>query len=408
MSGRTGWVDATGGVSGDMLLGACLDAGVDLAVVREAIDRLDLPERVEVTSEPTLRAGIGATRAIVSSAESRHRRTLGDVLALLDALDPAVRTPAGAVFRALAEAEARVHRVAAEEVHFHEVGALDSIADVVGVVAALGWLSLDRLVCSPIALGGGRARTEHGPIPVPGPAVVELLRAHGAPGFGGPVDIELATPTGVALMVTLADGFGPLPELLPERVGAGAGAAEPEGHANLTRLVVGVPADGAAASVREVVLEANVDDLDPRLWPGVLTALLGAGASDAWLTPILMKKGRPAHTLSVLAPPEHLGRLERIVLTHTTTIGLRRSPVDKVALPRETVEVEVYGETVRVKLARLDGEVVTATPEYDDVARVAAARGVPERLVMEAARRESGDRSSLSSPETDPDSPLPG
>jgi len=408
MSGRTGWVDATGGLSGDMLLGACLDAGVDLAVVRGAIDRLDLPERVEVTSEPTLRAGIGATRAIVSSTESRHRRTLGDVLALLDALDPAVRTPAGAVFRALAEAEARVHRVAAEEVHFHEVGALDSIADVVGVVSALGSLSLERLVCSPIALGGGRARTEHGPIPVPGPAVVELLRAHGAPGFGGPVDIELATPTGVALMVTLADGFGPLPELRPERVGAGAGAAEPEAHANLTRLLVGVPADDAAAAAREVVLEANVDDLDPRLWPGVLTALLGAGASDAWLTPILMKKGRPAHTLSVLAAPEHVGRLERIILTHTTTIGLRRSPVDKVALPRETAEVEVYGETVRVKLARLDGEVVTATPEYDDVARVAAARGVPERLVMEAVRVESGDLWSLPSPETDADSPPPG
>ena len=173
------------------------------------------------------RAGIGATRAIVSTAESRHRRTLPDVLALLEGLDPAVRTPAAEVFRHLADAEGRVHRVPAEEVHFHEVGALDSIADVVGVVAALGSLDLDRLVCSPIALGGGRARTEHGPIPVPGPAVVELLRAHDAPGFGGPIDIELATPTGVALMVTLADGFGPLPEIRPELVGAGAGTAEP-------------------------------------------------------------------------------------------------------------------------------------------------------------------------------------
>jgi uncharacterized protein (TIGR00299 family) protein len=386
MSGRTGWVDATGGLSGDMLLGACLDAGVDLDVARGAIARLDLPERVEVTSEPTQRAGIGATRAIVSTADSRHRRTLPDVLALLDRLDADVRTPATAVFRALAEAEARVHRTPVDEVHFHEVGALDSIADVVGVVAALGSLGLDRLVCSPIALGGGRAHTEHGPIPVPGPAVVELLRASGAPGFGGPVDIELATPTGVALMVTLADAFGPLPELRPQAVGAGAGAAEPEGHANLTRLVVGTPAEHDSAAVPEVVIEANVDDLDPRLWPGVLGALLDAGASDAWLTPILMKKGRPAHTLSVLARPDLVGRLERIVLTHTTTIGLRRHHVDKVALPRETVSVEVYGERVRVKVARLDGEAVTATPEYDDVARVAVAKGLPERVVMEAAR----------------------
>ncbi|MET0524974.1 MAG: nickel pincer cofactor biosynthesis protein LarC [Nocardioides sp.] len=391
MTGRIGWVDATGGLSGDMLLGACLDAGADLAVVRAAIDRLDLRERVEVTSEPTQRAGIGATRAIVSTAESRHRRTLPDVLALLEGLDPAVRTPAAEVFRHLADAESTVHRVPAEEVHFHEVGALDSIADVVGVVAALGSLGLDRLMCSPIALGGGRARTEHGPIPVPGPAVVELLRAHDAPGFGGPVDFELATPTGVALMVTLADGFGPLPELRPELVGAGAGAAEPEGHANLTRLVVGSPVATGAAAVREMVLEANVDDLDPRLWPGVLTALMEAGASDAWLTPILMKKGRPAHTLSVLARPDLVAELERVVLAHTTTIGLRRHAVDKVALPRETAEVEVYGEQVRVKLARLDGEVVTATPEYDDVARVAALKGLPERVVLDAARAAAGD-----------------
>ena len=386
MTGRIGWVDATGGLSGDMLLGACLDVGADLAVVRAAIDRLDLPERVEVTGEPTQRAGIGATRAIVSTAEARHRRTLPDVLALLERLDPGVRGPAAEVFRHLADAEGRVHRVPADEVHFHEVGALDSIADVVGVVAALGSLDLDRLVCSPIALGGGRARTEHGPIPVPGPAVVELLRAHDAPGFGGPVDIELATPTGVALMVTLADGFGPLPELRPELVGVGAGAAEPEGHANLTRLVVGNPVATGAAATREVMLEANVDDLDPRLWPGVLSALMDAGASDAWLTPILMKKGRPAHTLSVLGRPDVVPGLERVVLAHTTTIGLRRHAVDKVALPRETLEVVVYGERVRVKLARLAGEVVTATPEYDDVARVAALKGLPERVVVDAAR----------------------
>ncbi len=384
MTGRIAWVDATGGVSGDMLLGACLDAGVDVTVVRDAIARLELPERVDVSAEPVERAAIGATRALVSTAETRQRRTLPDVLALLDALEPRVRDRAADVFRALAAAEARVHRVAVDDVHFHEVGALDSIADVVGVVAALDSLDVDRLVCSPIALGGGRAGTEHGPIPVPGPAVVELLRAHDAPGFGGPVDMELATPTGVALMVTLADAFGPLPELRPELVGAGAGAADPDGHANLTRLVVGTPVP--ASPVREVVLEANVDDLDPRLWPGVLTALMEAGAADAWLTPVVMKKGRPAYTLSVLAAPDRVDALERVMLTHTSTIGLRRYAVDKVALPREIAEVEVYGETVRVKLARLDGEVVTATPEWDDVARVAATKGLPEREVLEAAR----------------------
>jgi uncharacterized protein (TIGR00299 family) protein len=389
---RIGWIDATAGVSGDMLLGACLDAGADLAVIQAAIDRLDLPESVELCAEPALRGGLAATRAVLRTAESRSARRLADVLDLLDRLDAEVRDGAAAVFQALATAEARVHRMPVAQVHFHEVGALDSIADVVGVVAAIHALGLDRLVCSPIALGGGRASTEHGPIPVPGPAVVELLRAHHAPGFGGPVDTELATPTGVALMVTLADEFGPMPTLRPDAIGVGAGSKEPEGHPNIVRLIVGSAAPGATEPA--VVIEANVDDLDPRLWPGVLAALMDAGASDAWLTPILMKKGRPAHTLTVLCPPDLADDLGRIVLTHTTSIGLRRHPVHKTPLDREIVSVDVYGESVRVKVARLEGSVVTSTPEYDDVARVAAARGVPERHVLDAARaavvRESG------------------
>ena len=396
MTGRCGWIDATGGISGDMLLGACVDAGVELAVVQAAIDRLGLPEAVRVTAEPAMRAGLGGTRVRVEADPTDVRRTLADVLALLDHADAAVRDPAAAVFRALAEAEARVHRMPVERVHFHEVGALDSIADVVGVVAGFASLRLDRLVCSQIALGGGRADTAHGPIPVPGPAVIELLRGHDAPGVGGPVETELATPTGVALAVTLADRFGPLPGLRPELVGVGAGERDPVGHANITRLVVGAAGEtGGAADLtgpdsREdeeaVVLETNVDDLDPRLWPAVLAELLDAGASDAWLSPILMKKGRPAHTLSVLTAPEHIAALERIVFTGTTTIGLRRRRVTKRALPRETITVEVHGHPVRVKLARLDGEVVNAVPEYDDVAAAAAAEGVRVAVMLDRAR----------------------
>ncbi|MBO0845202.1 MAG: nickel pincer cofactor biosynthesis protein LarC [Nocardioides sp.] len=393
MSGRVGWVDATHGISGDMLLGACLDAGVELAVIQAAIDRLGLPEPIAVTREPVRRGALAATKAVVSKGTSDRRRTLVDVLALLDRSDPDVGASAAAVFRTLAEAEARVHQVEVEKVHFHEVGALDSIADVVGVVAGLRALGMNRLVCSPIALGGGRAQTEHGPIPVPGPAVVELLRASSAPALGGPVEIELATPTGVALMVTLADEFGPLPSMRPELVGMGAGDRDPEGHPNLTRLVVGeafgttTEADGLEPALAPaVVLEANVDDLDPRLWPQVLAELLAAGASDAWLTPILMKKGRPAHTLSVLASPEYTERLEQVVFAQTSTIGLRRHPVDKRALAREFVVVEVHDQQIRVKVARLNGRIVNAVPEYDDVARVAAERGVPATLVLDEAR----------------------
>jgi hypothetical protein len=211
--------------------------------------------------------------------------------------------------------------------------------------------------------------------------------------LGGPVDVELATPTGVALMTALADEFGPLPSGTPVHIGTGAGSRDPDGHANVTRLVVGESTDDVTTeATTEVVLEANVDDLDPRLWPQVLTDLLAAGASDAWLTPILMKKGRPAHTLSVLADPAQADALERIVLTHTSTIGVRRYPVGKRALPRETVEVEVYGAPVRVKIARLDGKIVNAAPEYDDVARVAAEHDLPAKLVLDAARAAAAER----------------
>jgi uncharacterized protein (DUF111 family) len=224
-------------------------------------------------------------------------------------------------------------------------------------------------------------------VPVPGPAVVELLRARNAPAFGGPVETELATPTGVALMTVLAAEFGPLPSLRLASVGVGAGSKDPAGHPNITRLIVGEPAAEAVASVEAaVVLEANVDDLDPRLWPQVLAELLDAGASDAWLTPILMKKGRPAHTLSVLAEPGRAAELERLVFRHTSTIGLRVRPVDKVVLPRESVVVDVSGHSVHVKIARLDGDVVNAVPEYEDVARVAAELGVPAKTVLDAAR----------------------
>lgn len=388
MTQRIGWIDATGGVSGDMLLGACLDAGVQLAVVQAAIDQLGLPEPIVIEVEQVQRAGLGATRALVRAPGSQQLRTLAEITELLRKLDDALCQQATAVFTALADAEAHVHRMPVEQVHFHELGALDSIADVVGVIAALRELDVTRLISSPIALGGGQAETAHGPIPVPGPAVVELLRARQVPGFGGPVPVELATPTGVALLAVLADEFASLPLLRPELVGVGAGGRDPAGHANITRLVVGESetTDLPLRSEPTVILEANVDDLDPRLWPPVLAELLAAGASDAWLTPIVMKKGRPAHMLSVLAEPARVASLERLVFRHTSTIGLRRRSAEKVALARESLIVEVYGAQVRVKIARLDGEIVNAVPEYEDLARVAAAQGLPVIEVLDAAR----------------------
>ena len=382
-----GWVDCASGVAGDMLLGALVDVGVDLAVMQAAVDDV-ASEPLRLKAERAERAGLAATRVHVEGIDSTTHRTWADVRALLDAcpLETPVREQAHAVFGLLARAEARVHGREPDEVHFHEVGALDAVADVVGVCAGLNALGLTQLVISPVALGGGTTASAHGRLPVPAPAVVELLR--GVPTFGGPVDVELTTPTGAALLAVHATGWGPQPPMTVVAQGLGAGTRDFPGHPNVTRLMLGeaaVPTDDPADVSAALVLETNVDDLDPRLWPGVIDALLEAGASDAWLTPILMKKGRPAHTLHVLAPPQHVEAARRIVLTHTSAIGLRELAVAKHALPRSTITVAVDGEPVRVKLALLDGEVVNAQPEYADVTAAARALDMPAKVVLAQA-----------------------
>lgn len=399
------WVDASSGASGDMLLGALAGLGVPLGVMAEAVDKV-APGQVTLRAEDVRRGGFAATRCHVEVADTAEHRTWRDVERLLAeaGLHEDVRALAHDVFARLAEAEGAVHGCDPAEVHFHEVGALDAIADVVGVCAGMvhlgGEAGLPRVVVSPVALGGGTVRSAHGTLGVPPPAVVELLR--GVPSYGGPVDLELCTPTGAALLATLADDWGPQPAVAVDRVGVGAGGRDPEGHANALRLLVGHVVDGrsvAPAPVAPVettagapyLLETNVDDLDPRLWPGVIAALLEAGASDAWLTPILMKKGRPAHTLSVLVAAAGVERVRREVYRHTSTIGMREQRVGKHALDREMTQVEVGGHPVAVKVARLDGEVLNAQPEFEDVAAAARALGRPATAVMAEAVALAGD-----------------
>jgi len=382
---RTGWLDASSGVSGDMLLGALLGVGVPLEVVQAAVDAVS-PEPVTLGVEHVTRNGFAAIRCHVRVADSVTARTWADVRVLLEgaALPPSVAQRALAAFGRLADAEAAVHGTTAEEVHFHEVGALDAIADVVGVAAGFAHLGLDRLVCSPVAVGGGTVRIAHGPVGVPVPAVVELLR--GVPSYGGPVDLELTTPTGAALIVTLADEFGPQPPLAVDDVGVGAGGRDLEGHANVLRLLVGSAAETSATGAGALVIETNVDDLDPRLWPDVIAALLAVGAADAWLTPILMKKGRPAHTLHVLVSQPAAAAVRREIFRQTSTIGLREHTFAKTALDREFLAVEVDGQHVAVKLARLDGELMNVQPEYADVVAAAAALGRPVKEVLAQAQ----------------------
>jgi len=388
------WFDCSSGVSGDMMLGALLDAGAPLAVVQAAVDAV-APEPVRLRTEQVTRGGLRATKVHVECAESTTPRTWRDLRGLLEdagGLNDDIRGRALAVFAALAAAEGRVHGVAPEQVHFHEVGALDALADVVGACAALVALHIHSFSAGPVTLGWGDVHAAHGTLPVPVPAVVELLR--GAPVRGGDVEGELTTPTGAALIGTLCDGWGPTADFaVLTGQGVGAGSRDVPGRPNVVRVLLGkgivtlaTPAVGGVPNwMVPLLLETNVDDLDPRLWPAVLARLLDAGASDAWLTPILMKKGRPAHTLSVLVPAERADAVRRLVFTETTALGMREQHVGKTALARETHTVDVAGQSVRVKVGLLDGAVVNTQPEYEDVAAAAAALGRPVKAVLAAA-----------------------
>ncbi|MFI1027001.1 nickel pincer cofactor biosynthesis protein LarC [Streptomyces sp. NPDC020951] len=386
------WFDCSAGAAGDMLLGALLDAGASLTVVRDAVEAV-APGSVRLRVESVRRCGLAATKAHVDTVADPPHRTWRSIRALLAkaSLPEPVRDRAQSVFASLARAEAAVHGVAAEEVHFHEVGALDAIADVVGVCAAFHDLSVATATATPLVLGSGRTRAAHGELSVPAPAVLRLLADHGAPAESGRFPQEMCTPTGAALVLSLCSAWGQMPSLHVRGTGTGAGTRDLPDVANVVRVVLGtVPQDTTDATdamqamhaTAAVVVEANVDDLDPRLWPQVLARLLALGASDAWLTPILMKKGRPAHTLSVLCTPASLPAVRESMVRETSTIGTREHPVGKTELARETRKVDVDGVPVRVKIARLRGHVVNVQPEYEDVADAAQQLGIPLKTAL--------------------------
>lgn len=382
MSGRQvlAWFDCTAGASGDMLLGALLDAGADLGQVRAAVAALD-DRQIRLEVREVSRHGLRASKLDVITARDPEPRSWREVRGLLEGagLAEPVRIAALAVFSRLAAAEAGIHGVGVEDVHFHEVGALDAIADVVGTCAALHALGVEQVHASPVALGSGTARTRHGVLPVPVPAVVALLAEVGAPVLPGRAEVELCTPTGAALLATLARSFGPMPAMRLTASGTGAGGRDLEQNPNVVRVLLG-SADCIAqeAPGRAVVLETTVDDLDPRLWPEVISRLLAAGASDAWLTPVLMKKGRPGHVLSVLSPPALAPTLRELVFRETPTLGLREREVDKHELARSFVGVEIGRQPIAVKLGFLpSGEFVTVQPEYADALAASVALGLP-------------------------------
>jgi uncharacterized protein (TIGR00299 family) protein len=392
---RLAYVDAIAGVAGDMLLGALLDAGADPDRVRDGLRRLGA-RGLDLVTATEHRHGIAACRVVsVVSPDpgASPRRTWADVRALLDAaeLPPRARTRAQAVFAALARAEGRVHGVAPETVHFHEVGALDAIGDVCGIVLALEDLGVDELACSSLpAPVGGLVDSAHGRLPLPAPATLELLR--GAPVHGVEGRVELVTPTGAAVVAALAVEFGPVPAIRLESVGYGAGARELADRPNVVRVLLGQRVEagaglGAAGGREEAVLiETNLDDLSPELVPDAAERCFAAGALDVWVVPAQMKKGRPGVVFSALARPGDEEAVARAVLRETSALGVRVTPARRWELERRWTAVEVApGEAVRVKLGSLDGRTVNAAPEHDDCLAVARRTGRPVKAVWAAA-----------------------
>ena len=385
------WIDASAGIAGDMLLGALVDAGADLEVVQRSIDAV-IPGSVRLETETVTRAGLRAikinVRVLVGDPPHRTWRSIRDLLASAELPAP-VRDSASAVFARLAEVEANVHDVPAETVHFHEVGALDSIADVVGVCAALHAIGDVSVSAGVVSLGSGVTSSSHGEVAVPVPAVTQLARGWRVQA-GGPG--ELTTPTGMALLATLADEQTELPAMELGAVGVGAGTADRPGRANVTRVLLGsmsAPHNDSADDA--VVLEANIDDLDPRMWPGILTQLLSAGALDAWLVPILMKKGRPAHTLCALARRDAVAPIRDIILSVTSTLGVRHHGVSRLALPRAWIDVEIGSGAIPVKIGYRDGVILQVTPEFDAIATYAARQGEPEHSILQRALAAAAD-----------------
>ncbi len=389
-----GWIDGTAGASGDMLLGALIGAGVPLALLQTHLDRFELG--ITLRSEVVTRAGLAATKVHVDVPETATLRHLPEIVELLERLPSPVQDRAVATFERLARAEAKVHGTSVDEVHFHEVGALDSIADVVGVCAGLDALGLDELHCSTLSLGSGTTRGAHGPIPVPAPAVLAVLGGI-APVAAGPAPYESTTPTGAALLAEWVTSWGAMPAMVIDTAGVGAGTKDTDVVANVCRLVLGTPTSGPGtdvAGVADVVgtdtviqLDANVDDLDPRVWPEAIAAAMRSGAADAWVTPIIMKKGRPAHTFSALVPPASVEAVIESIFRETSTIGIRQHRVDRTVLDRSESTVDHRGHPIRIKTASRHGEVVNRSVEWDDVTAVAQALGVAPNDVLADVNR---------------------
>jgi len=388
---RRAYLDCSSGISGDMLLAALLDAGVDAHQLLKELKKMRLGF-YEFRLTRAVRGNLVGTRVDIRIPAQQPPRKLRDIEEMIGKTELAetVKEKALKIFRRLAEAEGKLHNLPPGEVHFHEVGAVDAIIDIVGACLGLELLEITELVCSPLNVGGGRVETEHGLLPVPAPATAELLKE--IPLYSTGIEGELVTPTGAAIVSTLAVSFGPMPAMKVERIGYGAGEKDFPKHANVARLFVGESVEvvkaqpGAAGDELVSVIEANLDDMSPQLYGYFVEQALAAGALDVTCSAVQMKKNRPGLLVTVLCAPESSDALAELLFEQTTTIGLRIYEARRKVLERDLVSVETpYGE-VRVKVARHEGKVLNVAPEYEDCQRLAAEKAVPLKEVILAAQ----------------------
>jgi pyridinium-3,5-bisthiocarboxylic acid mononucleotide nickel chelatase len=385
---KIAYFDCFSGASGDMLLGALLDAGLELGRLEAALRRLSLPDW-SITAEKTKKKGIAATQVRVHSGEHHPHRGLAEILRLIDqgrqaGLSASAAERASAIFRRLGEAEAKIHNVPVEQIHFHEVGAVDAIVDIVGACAGFDLLGIEDFYASSLNVGSGQVEAAHGVMPVPAPATAELVR--GAPTYSSGIERELLTPTGAAILTTIVRRFGPLPPMRVEAIGYGSGKADLPSQANVLRMFVGQTAETPLAHDETItVIEASVDDLNPQVYAYFAERALAAGALDVSSAPVQMKKGRPGQLITVLAPPDRTDALVELFFRETTTIGVRTSEARRRVLAREMVRVETPYGPVAVKVSRLNGRVLNAAPEFEDCRRIALESGAPLKQILAAA-----------------------
>src|SRR3984957_13232456 len=388
---RTAYFDCFSGISGDMVLGALVDAGADFGAIETELRKLGL-DGWSISAEKVQRGQIFATHVNVATTEGHPHRGLSTILGRIEKaqLAPRAAERARKIFTRLAESEAKVHNQPIEKVHFHEVGAVDSIVDIVGACVGFELPGIDEFACSPLDVGAGQVITAHGLLPVPAPATADLLL--GAPVYTSGIQKELVTPTGAAIATTLSTSYTKIPEMTLNAVGYGAGSADFPEKANVMRLLIGERESAATgenvhgeSDAPITVIETNVDDMSPQIYGYFVERALAAGALDVFSTAVQMKKNRPGLLVTILSESANVARLTDLLFRETTTIGVRMYEARRRTLAREFLSVETGHGPVRMKISRLNGSVLNATPEYDDCQRIAAEKGIPLKDVLAAA-----------------------